>query len=961
MQSQPFSMCWDFYLWAEQMIFFRRNKKLCRFIAVLLMFTSAAVPFHVIAAEVKLAEIGKQAQSFGNMALGGMELGSESGGELYFPNVSEPITINDLYPSTSGQSSLPASKFFADAPDVEGAKAMYDSGTAMTDSGESKQAALWSDAMSDDPSIYGSAYKLILDAKKYARPDFSNDPMFNQSQGIYDNMDLIAQGFGDCTTEDTFSLAQREIHMPDYKMCERVKKPKGACEIEHIIKVDPLESDVLFLVDNSGSMDSVIRSILNSVQQFSMLLGGDEGKVRMGGLITRSGYTGNKIAFTPDSAQFRNWVSQIRINSGATYVTDAANYALNTYTFRDDVQKVVVIIGNQDAPGGDYGALRARFAAENIKAYIFHDNAQTRSLGTHVGNVFTADGLFRVAQMLTVVEDQWTPKQCVQDAIATLEEFCQGDYEVTQAASPCSMISGFRVCPGDPIEAKIKAPPLPNVNKLDSKIYVSPLVCDFNVGSMGCWVDANGNQQCPTNDGASDSCEALEDNPQCGFISSQCLTGAQGSKGTCYAYEEKWDCGTSVAISDVDKSTEYQCSGTIKCMGADCIDIESTKNGDFSKAASLLHAAQHMAGDMTCNEGSPGEGGASGSMASMCQVFKGTSSECKKALGGTVDCCEAPDGVNFGDYLSMLTNMPKIDTAIMSISDTSMFSGVKSGYAYLRDPVVSSFKQVTSPFTSYIDSVTGAVDALKSTATDLLNKLTAKAQEIMIESLRDIGLGGVVEGGGGAAAGEVVADQGAAAVGEGLGAAMGSVISFIGWVYLIYQVAMLIIQIIYKCTKEELTLGVDRELKKCTFVGSYCASKFLGSCIEKREAYCCFPSPLARIILEEGNKQLGKTFGEGEAPQCDGLTMEEIGKLDWDRMNLDEWVGMLKQHDLFHDASTIGLDKLTGAGTTLDIQDGKRLNALERAFEREKGTNIDEQRLELSRSYDPSTGSPTGD
>lgn len=943
------------------MIFFRKDTLARRCLSVFLMFTSAAVPFHLMAAEAKLGEIGRSAQSFGNMLLQGTEIATESNGNLHFQGTSEPISIDDLYPSTSGKSSLPASKFFADSPDVEGAKAIYDSGTAMTDSGESKQAALWRDAMSDDPSIYGSAYKLILDAKKNSRPDFSNDPMLDQTKDIYDNIDLIAQGFGDCTTNDHFSLSQREIHMPDYKMCERVKKPKGACEIEHIIKVEPLESDVLFLVDNSGSMDSVIRSILNSVQHFSMLLGGDEEKVRMGGLITRSGYTNNKIEFTYDSSQFRNWVSQIRINYGATYVTDAANYALNTYTFRDDVQKVVVIIGNEDAPGGDFGALRARLAAENIQAYIFHDNAQTRSLGIHVDNVFTADGLFRVAQMLTVVEDQWTPKECVQDAIATLEEFCQGHYEVTQAANPCSMISGFRVCPGDPIESKIKAPPLPNVNKLDSKIYVSPLVCDFNIGSMGCWEDANGNEQCPTNDGTSDSCELLEDNPQCGFISSECLTGAQGSKGTCYAFEEKWDCGSSVVIDDVDKSTEYQCAGTIKCMGADCIDVESTKNGDFSKAASLLHAAQHMAGDMTCSEGGPGEGGASGSLSSTCQVFQGTSTECKKALGGTVDCCEAPDGVNFADYLKMLIEMPKIDTAIMSISDNSMFSGVKSGYAYLRDPVVKSFNQVTKPFASYIDSVTGAVDALKTTANELLNQLTAKAQEIMIEALRKVGLGGVVEGGGGAAAGEVVAEQGGTAAGKGLGATMGPVISFIGWVYLAYQVAMLIIQIIYKCTKEELTLGVDRELKKCTFVGSYCASKFLGSCIEKREAYCCFPSPLARIILEEGNKQLGKTFGVGKAPRCEGLTIEEIDKLDWDRMNLDEWVGMLKQNDLFHDVSTIGLDKLTGAGTTLDIQDGKRLNALERAFEREKDTNIDKARIETSRSYNPPDGSPVAD
>ena len=86
----------------------------------------------------------------------------------------------------------------------------------------------------------------------------------------------------------------------------------------------------------------------------------------------------------------------------------------------------------------------------------------------------------------------------------------------------------------------------------------------------------------------------------------------------------------------------------------------------------------------------------------------------------------------------------------------------------------------------------------------------------MIESLRDIGLEGLVEGGSGIAGGSAMSPELAAdfvgppqpVPASGLGSALGSVISFIGWVYLIYQVAMLIIQIIYECTKEELTLGV---------------------------------------------------------------------------------------------------------------------------------------------------------
>jgi hypothetical protein len=52
------------------------------------------------------------------------------------------------------------------------------------------------------------------------------------------------------------------------------------------------------------------------------------------------------------------------------------------------------------------------------------------------------------------------------------------------------------------------------------------------------------------------------------------------------------------------------------------------------------------------------------------------------------------------------------------------------------------------------------------------------------------------------------------------------------------------------CEEDEFELGVKRELKSCHYVGSYCKSKVLTACIERRKAYCCFNSPLARILDE---------------------------------------------------------------------------------------------------------------
>ena len=91
---------------------------------------------------------------------------------------------------------------------------------------------------------------------------------------------------------------------------------------------------------------------------------------------------------------------------------------------------------------------------------------------------------------------------------------------------------------------------------------------DFFKGSMDCWTDINGKEHCPEITESNDAdCEEFENNPQCGFISSECIDGTMGSSGTCYAFKERYDCGSDVAIPTLEKDTQYQCGGPIKCMG----------------------------------------------------------------------------------------------------------------------------------------------------------------------------------------------------------------------------------------------------------------------------------------------------------------------------------------------------------------------------------------------------------
>lgn len=104
------------------------------------------------------------------------------------------------------------------------------------------------------------------------------------------------------------------------------------------------------------------------------------------------------------------------------------------------------------------------------------------------------------------------------------------------------------------------------------------------------------------------------------------------------------------------------------------------------------------------------------------------------------------------------------------------------------------------------------------------------------------------------------------------------------------------------CNEEERLLSDLRNKKRCVFVGSFCAERLLGACIRKKFSFCCFASPLARIIHEQGRAQLGIDWGSAEHPNCRALSVEELTRIQFDRLNLSEitadLVGKIKAPDI---------------------------------------------------------------
>lgn len=116
-------------------------------------------------------------------------------------------------------------------------------------------------------------------------------------------------------------------------------------------------------------------------------------------------------------------------------------------------------------------------------------------------------------------------------------------------------------------------------------------------------------------------------------------------------------------------------------------------------------------------------------------------------------------------------------------------------------------------------------------------------------------------------------------------------VSFVGFdpYSLALSIAIYVIMDMMTCEQEEQVLGMKRGQGLCHKVGSWCSSKVLGSCVEKKEGWCCFPSKLGRIVNEQGRAQISKSWGSPKSPDCSGFTIEELKLLRFDLMDLSEF------------------------------------------------------------------------
>ena len=92
------------------------------------------------------------------------------------------------------------------------------------------------------------------------------------------------------------------------------------------------------------------------------------------------------------------------------------------------------------------------------------------------------------------------------------------------------------------------------------------------------------------------------------------------------------------------------------------------------------------------------------------------------------------------------------------------------------------------------------------------------------------------------------------------------------------------------CKNEEIQLAEHIKNGTCHLIDSY---RIKNSVLQKighveKQGYCCYQSKLSRVIQEGAKPQLDHSWGSGEMPQCEALTVNDLERIDWSQINFSE-------------------------------------------------------------------------
>lgn len=855
----------------------------------------------------------------------------------------------------------------------------YGDDKAFSDAGGEGKDLIYESSQSDTPSIEGMVYSVLRDKAMLPDQDVTGDVFLDKTNQIMDDLSNALKDIANCTSDSVLSSVTETIRVPEEKVCQQVLDRSGDCTIYH-------NYDTSVIEHYNGPYN--LKSCGEGCMELWIGKVGDD-------------YWSGWCTIYEQSTQVRVLVPEAITKATFEYAK-WDDYML-VYTGKVGEEKLIWSGPNDFNTNPNYFPPETGGSCELSTSWSRNPNIDVTPLFRDVeaGTVINfkirvsvageGEGYGRIRlyydSRLALRNDSWSPNDCIQAATGIEDGFAKGSITCVQGPSAfdsngCATFgdTGVVICPED-----FKDPPLSTVSPFcqQAKVHAE---YDFYKGDMGCWqamrgFDEEGNpiyeEVCPGENagGNLDTCEQYAEDPDCSFVRSQCTEGMEGKSGTCYVNDVVYNCYTEKTVVKEKEETVTECNG-VTCLGEECIDLIKTSSSDFAQVSALMNAMQYMSQDMAC-EGLDDEGNMTGTENVTCTVFGGQSGWCKTAVGGWVDCCENPSGgVGLSEYIEILISASNLTSTQSSASNTigpgAAISGSEAAGSFAGqwteflgdNKLVNGVKYINNLFSTTLDNLkTKALEIfspVKELYDTIYNQIDSAITELFNEVAAELGFGGIGTGGAAGGGGEVVAGgtQGSAT------GALGSVISFVGWVYFAYQVANLIVNLIYACEDIEYETIAKRDQKNCHYLGSWCDQKVLGFCTVKKRGYCCFESPLSRILNEQirlvNPELIEGGWGSAEHPNCAGITTDMINLVDWDRVDLSEWIDLLHitGNDITPQKTT--LENLTGTTSPLNFDKGTgRADALERTQDKLTQMDVDTIRKQAARCITLDLGGQT--
>lgn len=326
------------------------------------------------------------------------------------------------------------------------------------------------------------------------------------------------------------------------------------------------------------------------------------------------------------------------------------------------------------------------------------------------------------------------------------------------------------------------------------------------------------------------------------------------STGRCTVYSRTFQCPTSQETQTND------CSVALYCQNGECYDTSYDANTDMGLAVAYMEAAREVAAYMDADG----------------KIFKGDAHFCRTGYGGIRDCCDKRPAAEAFDLSNQVLTQTVMSPIIGYATYLASYS-VALATPYVFDAITGTFG---FGFAAFMGINSPAIADAAQSSYDYSTGAESFTPSISYAGF-GIGFGGVPT----------------AAIGTnygiGSGLAGGNIQFFFNPAMFAIFAAFMIYQSLSSCKQSEHLLALYRGSESCVAVpqANQCKKKIFGSCVETLNAFCCYNSPIGRILNVAVKNQFGypKAYGKLK-PNCDPISLTDLQRLNFTIIDFSDFI-----------------------------------------------------------------------